>query len=77
VYNYADFMLVSPGGKIVDVTEEVHEGLDLDEPLPDPGGKPLEKEKRDFTFLKFFYLARLIRLRCSLQHQLMILMGRL
>ena len=46
VYEYADVMLVNSEGQIVYVSEETHEKIDLDKPLPDPAGKAFEEGKK-------------------------------
>ncbi|HDY66633.1 MAG TPA: sensor histidine kinase [Candidatus Scalindua sp.] len=55
VYGYKDFMLVSPGGKIVYVTNEAHAETDLDHPLPDPDGKAFE-EGKEGTYISVVFL---------------------
>lgn len=49
-----DFMLVSPEGNIVYVTNEEHEAMDLNNPLPDPDGKAFERGKREIFVTKVF-----------------------
>lgn len=56
---YVDFMLVSPEGKVVYTSNELHEEIDLDNPLAGPeGGKAFEKGKKGIYFTDVFYASK-------------------